>query len=259
MIKLYANKFLICVKQNGFAWSIYRFGSRYSPIAKNFFLSKLKKIELRNNIPGLNTFEQNYRFWNDYDWKRGGEEWSVDKEWKEKLKDMIITNEISNEDTVLEIGPGTGRMTKYLLQQARQVIGVEISRKCVDILNDTFRKSDNFTVYHIDSISLPFVKNKSIDIIFSYDVFVHIDKVVFEKYFSEFDRILKPDGKIVIHYNKTGEKEGTFFSKFNERDFNYLLSKFGFKLVNDIDPYLLRDNIPTGKGSGQSVSILKRN
>lgn len=258
MNKLFFNKFLISVKQNGFGWTMCRLGNRYSPVAKEFFSSKMEKIEASRKIPGLNTFEQNYRFWNDYDWKDLGEEWSVHEEWKKNLVEMIVTPEIQTGDVVLEIGPGTGRMTEYILNYASMLHCVDISIKCIEVLEERFGESDKIKFHQIEKVDLSFIPDKSIDKIFSYDVFVHIDKEIFEQYFKEFKRILTADGSIIIHYNKAGEKEGTFFSKFNESDFIELSNKYGFKILREIDPYRLKEYVNDEFSSLQSVSILKR-
>lgn len=258
MNKLFVNKFLISIKQNGFGWTLCRLGKRYSPFAKNYFENKLEKIEATRNIPGLNTFEQNYRFWNDYDWSGMGEEWSVNEEWKKKLVELIIIPEINPGDIVVEIGPGTGRMTEHILKLSSKLICVDISAKCIEVLKEKFRANENIKFHHIEKVDLSFIPENSIDKIFSYDVFVHIDKEIFTEYFKEFKRILKNDGSVIIHYNKAGEREGTFFSKFTETDFNELCKQYGFNIVKDFDPYRLREYTEEEDSSYQSISILKK-
>lgn len=51
-----------------------------------------------------------------------GQHWLTDAA---ALQAICEAGEISVEDTVLEIGPGTGTLTKFLVQQAKQVIAVE--------------------------------------------------------------------------------------------------------------------------------------
>lgn len=258
MNKLFVNKFLISVKQNGFRWTICRLGKRYSPVAKDYFSRTMEKIESSRNIPGLNTFEQNYRFWNDYDWSGRGEEWSVNEEWKMKLVELIVDKEISNEDVVVEIGPGTGRMTEHILKRVSELICVDISVKCIEVLMEKFGSDEKIKFHHIEKVDLSFLNDNTIDKVFSYDVFVHIDKEIFEEYFKEFKRILKNDGSVIIHYNKAGEREGTFFSKFNESDFNELCRKYGFKIARDFDPYRLEEYSDDKSSSLQSISVLKK-
>jgi len=49
--------------------------------------------------------------------------------------------------------------------------------------------------------ALSFIENNSVDYIWSYDVFVHINPTDVEKYIIEFSRILKPHGYGIIHHS----------------------------------------------------------
>ncbi len=47
---------------------------------------------------------------------------------------------VDSNDVVLEIGPGRGAITKYLIQQAKSVIAVEIDKRAIEILEEKFEK-----------------------------------------------------------------------------------------------------------------------
>ena len=51
-----------------------------------------------------------------------GQHWLTDAV---ALQAICDAGEITSEDTVLEIGPGTGTLTRFLVQQAKQVVAVE--------------------------------------------------------------------------------------------------------------------------------------
>ena len=55
------------------------------------------------------------------------------------LKTMVSSADIHNTDTVLEIGPGYGALTKYLLETAKQVIAVEKDDNLFAWLSDNFK------------------------------------------------------------------------------------------------------------------------
>jgi 16S rRNA (adenine1518-N6/adenine1519-N6)-dimethyltransferase len=46
--------------------------------------------------------------------------------------------ELEPDDTVIEIGPGTGQLTEFLIRQVRQVIGVEFDSEMVDLLKNRY-------------------------------------------------------------------------------------------------------------------------
>ena len=53
------------------------------------------------------------------------------------LKKIIQSANITEDDMVLEIGPGIGTMTQYLAQAAGKVIAVEIGKNLIPILEGT--------------------------------------------------------------------------------------------------------------------------
>lgn len=57
------------------------------------------------------------------------------------LDKIVATAGVTNLDTVLEIGPGTGTLTARLALVARQVIAVEVDERMYDILFDQFEHS----------------------------------------------------------------------------------------------------------------------
>lgn len=55
------------------------------------------------------------------------------------IEEIINSSQISNEDLIIEIGPGLGVLTNRLLQEAKHVIAVELDKRMVNILQDRFR------------------------------------------------------------------------------------------------------------------------
>ena len=74
------------------------------------------------------------------------------------LEDILDSAGVSEEDTVLEIGPGIGTMTQYLAERAGKVIAVEIDRSLLPILADTLSDYDNVTVINEDILKLDIEK-----------------------------------------------------------------------------------------------------
>lgn len=78
--------------------------------------------------------------------KELGQHWLYDEV---SLQAMCDLAGVSAEDTVLEIGPGLGTLTKKLVTQARQVIAVEFDNALASGL-DKEVPADNLTVVHSD-------------------------------------------------------------------------------------------------------------
>ena len=83
--------------------------------------------------------------------KRFGQNFLIDQHVMDKI---ISAARITQNDTVLEIGPGIGSMTQYLCENARQVIAVEIDKVLIPILNDTLSSYDNLTIINDDILKV---------------------------------------------------------------------------------------------------------
>jgi 16S rRNA (adenine1518-N6/adenine1519-N6)-dimethyltransferase len=62
------------------------------------------------------------------------------------LQKIIDSNQLTPEDTVLEIGMGTGVLTAALAATGCQVIGVEIDLDLVPVLQEKFSANENVTI-----------------------------------------------------------------------------------------------------------------
>ena len=70
------------------------------------------------------------------------------------LEGIVNAAEISKDDTVLEIGPGMGSLTQYLLEAAKEVIAVEVDKMLIPILKENLKEYDNLTLIHGDVLKL---------------------------------------------------------------------------------------------------------
>ena len=70
------------------------------------------------------------------------------------LENIIDKSGITEDDCVLEIGPGIGTLTQYLAEKARAVVAVEIDKALIPILNDTLSDYDNVTVINEDILKV---------------------------------------------------------------------------------------------------------
>ena len=72
----------------------------------------------------------------------------------EVVENIISSSEISKEDMVIEIGPGLGTLTKYLLEKAGKVLCIELDTKMIRILQDRFCQYDNFELINADILKM---------------------------------------------------------------------------------------------------------
>ena len=72
----------------------------------------------------------------------------------EVVENIVNSSDISKEDMVIEIGPGLGTLTKYLLEKAGKVLCVELDTKMIKILQDRFSLYDNFELINKDILKV---------------------------------------------------------------------------------------------------------
>ncbi len=72
----------------------------------------------------------------------------------EVVENIVNCSEITNEDMVIEIGPGLGTLTKYLLEKAGKVLCIELDSKMINILEDRFSIYNNFEIINADVLKL---------------------------------------------------------------------------------------------------------
>jgi 16S rRNA (adenine1518-N6/adenine1519-N6)-dimethyltransferase len=70
------------------------------------------------------------------------------------LQRVITAAEVGPEDTVLEIGPGLGSLTRLLAIEAARVVAVEIDIKLIDALEDLMQPFPNVELIHADILEV---------------------------------------------------------------------------------------------------------
>jgi 16S rRNA (adenine1518-N6/adenine1519-N6)-dimethyltransferase len=79
--------------------------------------------------------------------KQWGQNFLIDQN---LLQFIVKAAELSRNDVVLEIGTGTGSLTRLLAQNARHVFAVELDRKLFEIMEETLKDYNNVTTFNKD-------------------------------------------------------------------------------------------------------------
>jgi ubiquinone/menaquinone biosynthesis C-methylase UbiE len=149
----------------------------------------------------------NQKTWNrEYPWGEAGEEWS--KRWGGSLSQWrtCVWPRIASflpADSLVEIAPGYGRWTQYLLPHCKSYTGVDLSEQCIYACRERFAGTDAVFVAG-DGMSLPTVQDESVDLVFSFDSLVHCEDDVIAAYLRECARVLGADGVAFIHHSNLG-------------------------------------------------------
>jgi SAM-dependent methyltransferase len=149
--------------------------------------------------------EANRRQWDgDYAWPHGGEEWSAgwggaDAQWHFTLLPRL--RRWLPASTVLEIAPGHGRWTNYLVQCCERYIGVDLSTQAIEACRQRFADAPHAEFHVNDGVSLAMVTDASVDLAFSFDSLVHAEEDVIAAYLTELARVLTGDGVAFVHHS----------------------------------------------------------
>lgn len=142
---------------------------------------------------------------------------------------------VSPEVRALEIGSGGGRWTEYL-RVCNSLVCVDVNEVMLDLVRERFAEQDNLDFVLTEGTDLPGVADSSIDLIFSHDVFVHVDPLEVFDYLAEIRRVITDKGTVVIHYadqDKVGAQKNKGFARNNPRLMRALIEHSGFEIVDE--------------------------
>jgi len=102
----------------------------------------------------------------------------------------------SKRDVILEIGCGTGRLTRPIARKCKTITGIDFSERMLSVAKKRSRRLANIRYMAVDAEKrLPF-RNASFDKVLAALVLNHVDKI--GELFAEVHRVLKKDGVFVF-------------------------------------------------------------
>lgn len=121
----------------------------------------------------------------DYDKRRE----FLDSFEKDEIKRML--GDIKGK-RILDVGCGTGRLMRFLVDQGAEVVAVDLSEEMLKKARKSFRTCE---IVKADIRDLPFADN-SFDIVIGAFVIVHLKTLT--EAFDEVYRVLKPEGEFIV-------------------------------------------------------------
>jgi SAM-dependent methyltransferase len=212
-------------KENGMWWCVLLLAYYSASTVAHRAFAAMDRLRRTRNIPGLNSAALNKEIWEAWNWSAAGDEWSQSEEWKQSLIRGVLQRYVPENCSVLEIGPGAGRWTEPLLQCARDYVGIDISSTCIAHCRGRFGDDARATFAVGSGRDLAEVADQAIDAIWSFDVFVHINRTEVESYVKEFVRVLRPGGVAIIHHGAMGGASGGWRSNLTVADLQEILRR----------------------------------
>jgi SAM-dependent methyltransferase len=142
-----------------------------------------------------------------YNWATRGEEWSVawggsEPQWFGSLYPRL--HRVLPASSILELAPGMGRWTKFLLPLCRNYVGIDLSLECVRGCQKIFSDMRHARFVENDGYSLSEVEDHSYDLVFSFDSLVHAEFDVFKSYIPQIIQKLNKGGVAFLHHSNMG-------------------------------------------------------
>lgn len=103
------------------------------------------------NIDTLNITKKIMNKYNIKANKRFGQNFLIDDN---ILENIISSSEISKNDLVIEIGPGLGNLSEYILNNCNFSILIEIDKNMEKILNDRLKNYNNYLLINEDVLKI---------------------------------------------------------------------------------------------------------
>jgi SAM-dependent methyltransferase len=150
----------------------------------------------------------NRQLWDGrYNWVTQGEEWSAawggsEPQWFGAIYPRL--HRVLPASSILEIAPGMGRWTKFLLPLCRNYVGVDISLECVRGCQKVFADAPHARFVHNDGYSLFEAEDHSFDLVFSFDSLVHAEFDVLKSYIPQILQKLNERGVAFLHHSNLG-------------------------------------------------------
>jgi len=158
--------------------------------------------------------EENLGSWDEADaWVDGGDEWSsawggAGAQWYGCLYPRI--RRLLPTGTVLEIAPGHGRWTQFLIPLCERLVGVDLSASAIEVCKRRFAGHPTAEFHANDGRSLAVVEDRSVDFAFSFDSLVHVEADVLAGYLGELATKLTDTGVAFLHHSNSAGLQKTF-------------------------------------------------
>lgn len=150
------------------------------------------------------TIEQNREMFESFEWSKSGDEWSAEWGGTSYLWHGTIFPRIQAfvpTDSILEIAPGFGRCTQYLIGLCKHLTLVDLSQTCIDFCYERFAEHTHITYLVNDGKSLDMLSDDAYDFVFSWDSLVHVESDVLQAYMKSLRKKMKNGGFGFIHHS----------------------------------------------------------
>ncbi len=151
------------------------------------------------------------------------------------VRDHFLLPYVHPERVAVEIGPGGGRWTSYLLPFRRLYL-VDYVPEVLAEARRRFRRSTHvvFILNHGDDF--PGIPAASVDFVFSFGTFVHLELPIIAAYLANLATILAPQGQAVLQYadqTKIMAQNNPGFAATTPEQMRHAVTAAGFEVLEE--------------------------
>jgi SAM-dependent methyltransferase len=180
-----------------------------------------------------------------------GDEWSNEEHWQLTFKHMFIEQRAKDWRHCVEIGPGSGKYTQYLLaHSAADIVAFDISAEFLGVLGKRLaapiaagRLIPQLLRAQKPSEMYDVIRQRDwlrqVDAFYSIDAMVHVDLQYLMAYIATAALVLRQGGKLIMNLADATNDAG-----------------FGH-LIDSIKPYYPRQSLPAGKFEFLSRDLIR--
>ena len=126
-----------------------------------------------------------------------GDEWGTPQDVQQVLGDFVFPN-VGPDSVVVEVGVGGGRIAALVAPRVGTFYGFDISRAMLQRARRAVGDANAHLVL-LRSDELPADLHGTVDLVYAFDVFVHLDVHTQWRYIRQFHDLLKPGGRALVH------------------------------------------------------------
>lgn len=150
------------------------------------------------------------------------------------VRDHFLLPYLTPQTVAVEIGVGGGRWTRYMLDVSR-VYAVDYHQEFLDELQANF-SSEAIVPVKNNGYDFPGIPDGSVDFIFSFGTFVHLDLPIIAGYLRNMKRLLKRSSSVFIQYadkTKPAAKRNKAFSDNDPERMRQLILANGYQIYEE--------------------------
>ena len=184
-------------------------------------------------IHSINENEENF-------WKSGFDDRDNILGMHNEIYSKIIKSKNPKNMEILEIGCGIGRILIPMGKIFGKVIGIDISKKMIELGDKYIQQTSNCKVFENNGSDLSMFSDNTFDFCYSFIVFQHIpDKEIIKKYIREISRVLKPNCifrfQVKGIQGPMGDRNLNTWkgASFSSQEISYIAKNNQFKIINE--------------------------